>query len=137
MPADAGSCEAPHSAAHDRAPVRPQVCDATLETEAAQSLLRSDGVSRGQAEAYGIENTVYDKEALEKEKEEFVDGLSLKIRSDKKYMDEHMGLHSDRRRASGKYSNDARGRFTYRGVPVNDGGYVLSLIHISEPTRPY
>ena len=61
--------------------------------------------------------------------------MSLKIRSDKKYMEEHMGLYSDRRRASGKYSNDARGRFTYRGVPVNDGGYVRGRLRDESKER--
>ena len=41
----------------------------------------------------------------------------------KKHAKEHFGHHSDRRNARNGYSNDSEGRFTYKGVVVNNAGY--------------
>ena len=61
---------------------------------------------------------------LEKENEEFMKALAEHRKKDRLYVKEHLGAWSDRRKATGKYSDDRDGRFTYRGEPVNNGGYV-------------
>ena len=60
-------------------------------------------------------------------------GPSLK--QDENYVKEHLGAWSHRRSARGGYSNDDRGRYTYRGEPVNNGGYVDGRLRDAQKER--
>ena len=58
MPAGVGSCETPKSAAHERAPVRPQTYETNSTTE-------EDTLSRGPKGIYGVDGKESEKEDLE------------------------------------------------------------------------
>ena len=67
---------------------------------------------------------VSDKQAEEDEEDKkFYKSVPLAQRINQRYVKEHLGRLSDRRTARGHYSNDLHGRYTYKGVEVDNGGY--------------
>ena len=59
----------------------------------------------------------------DKENKEFLENVPVTKAYNKKYVKEHLGSYSDRRNASGHYSNDDQGRFVYKNELVSNGGY--------------
>ena len=57
------------------------------------------------------------RERMEKEDKEFLENVPVARTINQEHVKEHLGHHSDRRGAKGHYSNDAEGRFTYKGTP--------------------
>ena len=81
-------------------------------------ILSKDGAEFAEVSAVGRE-----ADGEEKEDREFLESIPPEKRADKEYVKEHLGRYSDRRYASGSYSNDKESRFTYKGRRVNNGGY--------------
>ena len=77
----------------------------------------------------------FDTKQLEREDHEFFETVEPSLKQDKEYVKEHLGAWSDRRCARGGYSNDATGRYTYHGEPVNNGGYVEGRLRDAEKER--
>ena len=104
------------------------------EEEAAKQLGQSAGVEKVKA-AYGdiekvrkeyIKQGMSDNEALEKAKQERLKILNLTLQQEEEYYQETVDLNN-------KYSKELNeASFWKQGL-----GLDLSLIHISEPTRPY
>ena len=114
MPAESGIALVTETAAHEHEHVRPTKDNAHYKC----------GLKTAELAAV-------DKER-DDEMTEFLDTVPLSKRADKKYVKEHYGRVSDRRTASGAYSNDKDGRFTYRGKAINNGGYVRGRLRDME-----
>ena len=121
MPADAGLQSESEAAAHVYAPVRPSARSlrpGSSETPSVEGVTFLDPNSNEKhdktvtaftsGEVFSVDESVEDVKEKE-ELQEFLDGLPLAKRSDKRYVKENYGRQSDRRTASGKYSNDLQG----------------------------
>ena len=115
VPAESGTAQVTEAAAHEHEPVRPTTTD---------NVFYECGPKTAELAAV-------DKER-DDEMTEFLDTVPLSKRADKRYVKEHYGRASDRRTASGAYSNDKDGRFTYRGKAVSNGGYVRGRLRDME-----
>ena len=124
VPAESGTTLETETADHEREPVRPSIANETpkARTTSEAKVVRSEVEQRAGQSKKAAEVAAVGKEK-DKELEEFLDTVPLAKRADPKYVKEHYGRTSDRRTASGAYSNDRDNRFTYKGKLVNDGGY--------------